>query len=147
MFEVSVKGTSQLDKVARQLKEAGDKGMRRELTRAVQEAGQPLKVAERRSAALSLPHRGGLAGIVAKGSVNLQTRLGANPSVRLRYTSKHDIKSMNAGRLRHPLWGNRSHWFTQAIKPGWFDRPIEANAPQARKAVLAALDRISKQLS
>lgn len=46
-----------------------------------------------------------------------------------------DLKAINAGRLRHPLPGNnRDKWFTTEVRPGFFDRPVEA----ARPAVVAA---------
>lgn len=42
---------------------------------------------------------------------------------------KSDLKALNRGRLRHPLFGNRSHWYEQQIPSGMWDKAIEKVAP------------------
>ncbi|PWK81733.1 hypothetical protein C8D88_116145 [Lentzea atacamensis] len=38
---------------------------------------------------------------------------------------------MNRGQWRHPTFG-RQPWVTQAVTPGWFDRPARRHAPRVR---------------
>ena len=40
-----------------------------------------------------------------------------------------DLKALNRGRLRHPLFGNRKHWYEQSIPPGMWDDAILKVAP------------------
>ena len=40
-----------------------------------------------------------------------------------------DLKALNRGRLRHPLFGNRKHWYEQSIPPGMWDDAIGKVAP------------------
>jgi hypothetical protein len=38
---------------------------------------------------------------------------------------------MNRGQWRHPVFGG-PRWVTQAVQPGWFDRPARRHAPRVR---------------
>ena len=53
-----------------------------------------------------------------------------------------DLRALNAGRLRHPLYGNRSHWYPQRIAPGFVDKAIERGTRDVREEMLRALDRV-----
>jgi hypothetical protein len=48
-----------------------------------------------------------------------------------------DAARVNEGRLRHPLYGNRGHWYTQTVRPGFADETMR----QVKVAVDAAIDR------
>lgn len=139
--DIRVVGLGGLERVARELKAAGNEGLKKELRAGLRAATDPLKPKIRASAAAALPHRGGLAALVARSPMSVRTGLGSNPSVRLVMSNKHDIKRMNAGTVRHPLFGNRQHWYTQAVTPGWFERPVQADLPQVRDAVNKAIQR------
>jgi hypothetical protein len=59
------------------------------------------------------------------------------------------ITQRNAGRITHPEWGQGPRrtwrWSVQerGMRPGFFDDPAQAAAPQVRKAILAAMSRIA----
>ncbi|MBB2909325.1 hypothetical protein FHS43_000571 [Streptosporangium becharense] len=46
---------------------------------------------------------------------------------------------------RHPLFGNRKHWYAQKGKP-WFEPSIKRHADRIRKTILAAMDEIAREL-
>jgi hypothetical protein len=40
-------------------------------------------------------------------------------------TENRDVASINLGRLRHPLFGRRRHWYTTAVKPRFVSDPMD----------------------
>lgn len=58
-----------------------------------------------------------------------------------------DLASLNRGRLRHPLYGNREHWYDQHVKPEFWDRAMRKGEDDVRKEVLAALDSVADMLA
>ena len=145
--EVSIRGAEDLAKAAKQIKEMGDKTLRRELTRAIREASKPAQAAIRASALEELPKRGGLAAKVASSRVTTKIRTSARTAgVRIQATNLHDIAAMNRGRLRHPVFGNKNVWVNQKIKPGWFTDPANATRPVAQQRVRAAMERVQANL-
>ena len=76
---------------------------------------------------------------------------GRNPAVKVTaYPSKGrslDLRSLDGGRLRHPLFGNRGHWYSQAVTPGWFSDPMLRNSDVARRELLRAVDEVVRQLA
>jgi len=144
---IEVRGADQLGDLSRRLKAAGDKGMQRELYAAINRATKPMKEAVKRSAATELPRRGGLAETVAGGKFRTQRRTSKKASgVRIVATGKLDIRGMDRGRLRHPVFGNRSVWVTQQIAAGWWTRPLEHAAPAVRVDLEKAMDVIAKKI-
>jgi len=45
-----------------------------------------------------------------------------------------DMKAMNRGDIRHPLFGNRNFWFVKKINPGMWDIPLQTLGPRAIEA-------------
>lgn len=156
-MEVVVEGAWQLKVLSRHLKEAGPegKGLRKELLKEIRKAVEPAKDAARASAAADLPHRGGLAALIAGSKFTSRTKLGGRDvgviiSARHRKTGGRPgmiaLKAMDRGRLRHPVFGNRKVWVTQAVRPGWFTRPMEATAPAVRRDVLDAMEKTAEKI-
>lgn len=130
---VKIEGTDRLQALAVQLK-AADKvmlaGLRVQL-KAVAAASIP---AVRESAIANLPSSGGLNERVARAPYRATITLGAKSatvSVRGKQGNRH-LKDINAGQVRHPLFGNRDHWYTTPVKPGFFNTPLERMAPAVR---------------
>lgn len=145
---VSGEGAAQLRVLAQRLKAAGaGGGLRRELLRGIKAAADPVLGDVRTAAGADLPHRGGLAARVAGSKFSVQVRTGVNTTgVRIRGQSAWNIAAMNRGVLRHPVFGNRDVWVTQAIRPSWFDHPIEVKAEPVRLAVVAVVDDVTRRL-
>lgn len=142
--ELRITGADDFARLSRRLREAGDKGLRKELLKGLQTAAKPAKDDVKRSFATRLPRRGGLAGVMARSRVSLRTRTGANPSIRIVATSPHNVRAMEAGTIRHPVYGNRGKWASQSIQPGVFTDPIEARAPEVRREMVKVMKTVAK---
>jgi hypothetical protein len=53
------------------------------------------------------------------------------------------LRSLDAGEIHHPLWGDREHWYRQGVQPGWFTGPAEAGGPRVREAIGQALEDVA----
>lgn len=155
---IKIEGTEQLEKVAAQLTEAGNKVLRRQMLKNLRIAVEPVKPAITHEVMTTLPKEGGANQWVASAPLSVGATAsvkGATVAVRMRQphaeiaakkqrakaagktyrgTAQHNLRAINAGVLRHPLFGNRDHWFTTRVKPGFFSRPCEAAAPVIRAA-------------
>ncbi len=60
--------------------------------------------------------------------------------------AKLDLRSLDAGRLRHPLYGNRRHWYTQRVRAGFWTKTMRKEAKTVRKAMLAVADEVAREL-
>lgn len=146
-MDLRVTGAESLAHLARDLKAVGEKDLRRELFRGIQRAAKPLKAAARQAALDELPAAGGLAERVAGSKFSVRTRAGRDPSVRVVGAGDLDLRSLNRGRLRHPVYGHRSRWVDQAVPPGWFDNAMERTADGAvRDEVLHAIEVVRAKL-
>lgn len=87
----------------------------------------------------------------AKFTVRALAGRPGDARIRLQATARDgkriDLRALNEGRLRHPLFGDRRYWYQQQVAPGWFDRPIEANLPAFERAISVGVDNIVRQLN
>jgi hypothetical protein len=169
--DVVVEGdpAQQMAKLARDLKAAGAVELRKELNAGIRGAAKPLIKEAKDNAALELPHGGEALAMGGKGvrrgkrrrssgsvvdrvvGATFSTRIltGRNPGVVLRGRDKAgrsiDLRSLDAGRLRHPLFGNRKHWYQQSVKPNWWTEPMEKGIPRAYAAVVLAVTRVNNK--
>lgn len=95
----------------------------------------------------------GLRNSVAKATKSLVKTGGRSAGVNIRARAslmprdqKKLPKYLNAGKWRHPVFGNRKNWVEQVAPPGWFDRPTRAHGPLIRNNAVKALDDINKQI-
>jgi len=144
--DLTVEGADKLRIVTRALKQFGDKGLSREVYRGLNRATIPLREDARRSAASRLPQRGGLAQRVAKSKMTTRRRAGRNPGISIQAKGMTQLRSMDRGSVRHPVFG-RGPWVTQRITPGWFTEPMEAGAPEVRRELLRVLDEAARELA
>jgi hypothetical protein len=150
---VEVRGQYQLRELAARLRDAGEEGqgLRRELFKAINEAAKPLAAEVQDVAHLDtyLPNRYA-ATLAADMTVGTQKSFGKNPSVAIRARGrahKRKLKRIDEGSLNHPLWGNRSHWYRQAVKPGFFSKAAAEQAPAIRGKVLGAMAETGRKIT
>lgn len=144
---IEVRGAEQLDRIGRRFKEAGEKELRKELLAGIRKSNKPTISAIRANARGSLPRRGGFADQVAASRIATRTRLvGKSAGVQIRALGMYNLRQLNRGRLRHPLFGNREHWYEQQIEPGWFSEPIEKDAPRIRADIEAAMQDVARKI-
>ena len=136
-----------IEQVAKALKSAGTKELRAKIRKAMSEETKPTRKAVKQSALDNLPKKGGLNKWAAKvPNANTDFR-PKSAGIRIRIAKKgHDMAALNRGRLRHPLFGDRKHWYTQAIAPGFFTKPIENDGPALKARLLVAIGEFMKQV-
>ena len=79
------------------------------------------------------------------------TGSGKNARARIIGTEKSgkkiDLYALNQGRLRHPLFGDRRHWYAQRVNPQFFDRPVLARAGEFFDALDQAVSDVAAQIN
>lgn len=152
-LEVRITGSRDLYTVSRALKKLGDTGLGKQMGKAMQEASKPLRPAIKASAAAVLPRSGGYAALMSRSLRFRQTTQTARTTARVVFRvhadgrrERRDVPSVNRGRLRKPLYGNRGHWYDQRVRPGFVDRPVDKLAPEIGRQMDAVVDYIADQL-
>jgi hypothetical protein len=140
-----VRGAEQLVTVARKLRAAGDRDLRREMLRGMRAAVKPSGQEAKANAMQRLPHRGGLAQLVASSRISTRIKLTGNPRVQVVARNESAIRNADAGKIRHPVWGS-DHWVTQRVTPGWWSDAMRKNDRRTAREMSAVLDRIHRQL-
>jgi hypothetical protein len=57
------------------------------------------------------------------------------------------VGPLEAGMLRHSLFGNRRHWYAQPVYPGFFSEPIKESAPEIREQIVQAMENVAAQIA
>ncbi len=139
--------SARLQRIAAELKSAGETGIRREVLRTIRAQALPLKNAAQQAALEKLPSSGGLAAREA-ANVKVQVLTGArNAGVRLRNT-RVGAAQTDQGYVRHPVFGNRKKWTTQFVPGarGWWTDTLEAKSPAVLYALQQSIDRLSSTI-
>jgi hypothetical protein len=139
-----------LKAVAAALKEMGDGGLVRELSRAIGDAVAPAMQDVRDGLDGYLPNRyAAVLGDDLKlrrststaGDEARVTILGSPAGIK-----KRKLAQLDAGVLKHPVYGNRNvTWPAQAVEPGFFTNPLQAAEPDVREAIDKALDDVAEK--
>ncbi|MEV0691776.1 hypothetical protein [Streptomyces sp. NPDC050388] len=87
-------------------------------------------------------------------SIRISVRQGASPGARIwidRSRLPADMRNMpwtiEQGRVRHPVYGNRRRWATQSARPpGWWSRTVQAGTPRMRAEVERVLSDVRRDL-
>lgn len=146
MDDFTVTGADELIDVGKRLRRVGDKGrdgvmatMRREINAET----KPMRRQARDRIVGALPRSGGLnkwVGRLPTASVRVE-RDRASVKVVLNRRG-HDLQAMNRrGLVRHPLYGNRAHWYSTPVPRGFYE---DAVAPEAREMVARVADAIGR---
>lgn len=147
MIRGRVTGAAELRYVARLVERQRVAGLKQELARAQRRAFAPLLPAIKAEAA-TLPS--GYAPTMAR-TVKLSVRRRGLETTAEVYArgrrSERDVRSIDAGRLRHPLFGNRGHWYTTRVRPGFVDRPVNRLGERIASESLDALERVANEIA
>lgn len=152
-MDVRISGADQIHALARHIKALGDAGLGREMAVALTKAVEPVGKAITREAGIVAPS--GYEPVLTRSLQHRRTVRASRTqaSVRLTTTAKgkqenRDLPSLNAGRLRHPVFGRRKNpWTVTGIPSGFYDRGTEKAAGEAEKQLLAVLDDFTQRLS
>lgn len=148
---LELRGTDDVDALVRRIRTHADaKALRKELYAGLNRVTKPVREDMKASIGPSLPSRGGLAALVmAKASLTTSAVAGRNAGVRIRARHKsYDLKRLNEGRLRHPVFGNRGVWVEQTagVNPGFLDESFEKSKPEVARGVQRVLDDIARKV-
>lgn len=153
--DVKVLGHRKLGRVARSARYAQDKGAQKQLRRALTAGAKPLQKAVRTEVPNYMPKRGGYAAIMRK-ALRLTTKSktsmrAAGITIKCRavgFKRHRDVGALQAGRLRHPVFGNMTaKWVTQKIRPHFFTGPINNNIDEVRDELLDAIDQVAHTIA
>jgi hypothetical protein len=139
---------AELEALAFRLRRAGETELLREVLKAMRDAVVPVQ-AEIRAGLVpmspKLPDR-------YAAELDADLRIGTNvrtnerdPGVSVTgqaLAKTRKLRDLDAGRIHHPLFGDREKWFLQeepSVQPGWFTGPAEAGGPRVRAAIERAL--------
>lgn len=144
MIDVHVTGGERIALVAKRLRQMGtDRTIVNNMTKRIRRITRRLDEPIRKSARDTLPHKGGLGEWVAQSTITTSVRRSARTAGVQIVVGKgqHDIAAMEAGNVRHPLWGNRKHWYPQKVEPGFGAAALKGQiADEVRQAVSDAID-------
>lgn len=138
--------SAQLEAAAARMRALGLGELERELGNAIQQATEGIPEKIRSGLIPRLPNRYAET-LDADLSIRTERRGGTVSIVgRPRGAKKRKLRRLDQGILEHPLYGNRRHWYRQAVEPGWFTRPIEDDKERMRGEIEAALQRVVDRL-
>lgn len=151
MPDVELRGADDVDALVRRLRTHADgKALRRELNAGLNRVTKSVREDMKASIGPSLPSRGGLAALVmAKVSLTTGAVAGKNAGVRIRARHKsYDLKRLNEGRLRHPVFGNRSVWVEQTagVHGGFLDEAFDKHKAEVARGIQRVLDDIARKV-
>lgn len=138
-----------LGRLKKAMKDA-PKPLKKELYKALNRAAWNLRKEARQEARDRLPSRGGLAGRVAKSRISVRRRFGSrSPRITIAATGNpvEQVRQIDRGFVRHPVWGDRETWVTQKVSPGWWTDPMEKSGPGVRKGMQEAIRNFINKVS
>lgn len=146
MADFEIRASRDLLALAQRLKEA-DRPLRNQLLRSVRQAAQEAIPDIREAARSQLPKSGGLADRVADQAYRvLASYAGSGARVRIGGLGMKELKDIDAGRLRHPVWGNRTVWRQQSVKPGFFSETIRRRTPEIRAEIERGMAEVAHMI-
>lgn len=150
-MEIRITGSEEFTALARKLREAGRTDLRRELYKGINRAVKPLTADVKKAPPKYLP-----SGYAAEFGLKVKTSkrsTGRGAGVRLigsAFTPRgrpRELARVNRGQLRHMLFGDPGFWYPQAVKPRFWDEPLEKDAPKVRKELLRVLRDIARKIA
>lgn len=168
MRSVQILGTGQLIELSRRLRTAGGPRLRANTARRVRRAAEPLhrdlQRAIRTQPLVSEGRKAGKRGgpspttrpfrAMLAGGIRISVRSGATPGARvwmdfsrLEPGARGVPAQIDAGRLRHPVFGNKKRWANQwARPPGWWTKTVADGTPRMRAEIQRVLGDVRRDL-
>lgn len=164
---VQILGTGQLLELSRRLRAAGGPRLKANFARRIRHAAEPLKSdLQSTIRGLSITSQGRKSGkrggpspttrplrATLAGAIRISVRMGGNPGARVwvdKALLPRDLRNMaatiNEGRIRHPVFGNRRRWAQQNATPLWWDKTVRAHMPRMQREVARVIDDVKNQL-
>jgi hypothetical protein len=148
-LEVRIEGVAALKRVAAQIRAEGRRDLSKELDKALAKTVVPVEKAIKLSSAETMPKRGGYAGEMSRAlHFKTQKRTGGNSCsyTLITYADGKDIRALEAGNLRHPVYGNRNAWTLTKIRAGFHKRGTDNAADEAVRQMDAVVRDFAARL-
>ncbi len=145
-------GLQELRVIAGRLRKAAARDLTYELRKAQRKAFQPLQKEIKAEALTTLPKRGNYNVIMSKAvKVTVTTGVGRtalNARVFAKgKTEERDVRQVNAGVLRHPVFGHRKNWKTTRVRAGFVDRPVKALSDRVLRECADAAQKLNESIA
>jgi len=143
-MSLEIRGADQLAKLAKDLKQAGEKDLAKELNAAMREAVEPGKEKIKAAARRDLPSRGGFGRKVSQ--MRFSARVSSRSGLRLVARHRYQLALIDEGAVKHPLFGDRDHWYLTIFSPHVLSDAWESNAPEVRSRAAAGAQRVADKI-
>lgn len=143
---IQIRGTEDFARAAA-LMRAAPPHLRRELSRALNSTTKDSRAEVVKGLPAYLPNN--YAGELG-GDLSVRTFGGVSLRVIIRARGRRKRRMVGAlerGLLRHPLFGNRAHWFSQAVRPGFFTEPLHRDAPETARALVRGIEAVANRVA
>lgn len=154
-----ITGIDRLYKAAGVLRERVDEELSKELEDTARKAIDPFNRAVFDRIETDLPKSGGYADLFAASFrvIPRITAQGGGLRIRLQGTAhgrakKRDAAALNRGVLRHKTYGRattesgKSLWFSQAIRPGFWDEPAKKLVTDLRGKLAEVVEKVARKI-
>lgn len=154
-FDITVSsGVDQIEKLGKDLRAAGAKDLKKELMRSGRALKVPFAAAVKAHATKELPKKGGLNLWVANRiKITSSVRLSGE-KIGVRFKTSHrskeglsDLPALNAGKARHPLYGDTDHWYFTVVPAGFVGHALDEMGDTMRAQFLQAVDEVARKLA
>lgn len=146
-LDFEARGSRQLATIGRRLKDAGEGKLRRQLLAAIRGSAEGVIPDIQASARRTLPKSGGLAERVASQVYGVRTSLASSGGrVSLVGRGMKELRDIDRGRLRHPVFGNRGVWRAQSVTPGFASQAAVHRVPKIRLAIAVAMRHAAEEI-
>lgn len=138
-------------------KHADSKTLNRELREGLKKGAEPLMRGVQEAIPEALPKAGGLGELIqSEAKFTAVARTGRYAGLWVRGVAKsssskkyRDLRGLlSQGTWRHPLFGNKAHWYPQAegANPEILRAAIQDQAPELKQAALEVMERIAQKI-
>lgn len=145
--DFELRGADDFLKLSKALKNAGQKDLRRELHKGLQDAAREIIPLARAAAREELPQTGGMNEAVAKARMRVKVSTGRDPGVSIvAGRPGSGARGAEFGRIRHPVFGNRDVWVSQSVPAHWLTGTISRSRHLVIPKLEAALERVARKV-
>ena len=141
MSGLEIRGAEDWRELSKAMREC-DPPLRRAIRRGLRNAVKPLAMDMRAGGAAAMPKRGGLSAKIARAGFSTRTMggLGAGSRIEMgmRVKDGYDLKAMDSGVLRHPVFDTGA-WVSQSVPAKGFTNAFDRGAPAAQKRLVDAI--------
>lgn len=161
-LDVRIEGGKALKDLAALMIGTGKAGLAREMSRGLSRAAEPLKASITRETLAAMPSEGGYRSLIAKSLRHRVSRRSSGHAAQLMLATyadgtsqRRDIRALNNGILRHPVYGRSRRvkvgarkgtiipnpWAVTTVRSGFHDRGVA----QAMNLVTDALGDVLEE--